>query len=498
MKIRFLLPCFALLSLMFLVGCPPTPEQPTAPEPVMLEPIPEPVTPEPVTPEPVTPEPVTPEPVTPEPVTPEPVTPEPVTPEPPAPPAAPVPPAVVMPAETPEETAVRERVVALGGSIRKNAEGRIDRVIIGNTSNLTLADAQAIGKLTSIAWIRLVGPTITDEYVEALSGLTNLKIVDFENSNITDRSLEILKACPEIHTLDLRRNLGLTDNAIKLFAEFPKLQTLNILYNGFTESSLYDLDQLQSVRILDLRALPVTDGVLMFIADMENLEEIYIRSNSVTNAGIAELVNCPKLRAIELQDSSIGVGSGAIFAEMKSLRFLRIFRGGQFGAEAVAELGVLTDLERLELRELGCSNEALLALKPLTQLKIVEFSELPNVDAATVIDVLKSYPKLESISIFSIPADDTVASFLATVPTLRSITLRETAITDAGLDALTALADLTFLDIRGNQERLTAQGMLVLGKFKNLQRLIFPATLDNPALRSAILENSPRCVFSPL
>jgi Leucine-rich repeat (LRR) protein len=356
---------------------------------------------------------------------------------------------------------------------------------------------QAIGKLTSLEWLRITGPSVTDEYVAALNDLPHLKIVDISNSIITDKSLEILKTRTEIHTLELQRNLQLSDNALKLFAEFPNLQTLKILYNGFSSASLYNLDALKTVQVLDLRGLPVGDDTLMFLADLENLEEVRFRSISITNAGIAELAKCEKLKTVELQDTSVGAGSADSFKEMKSLRSLRIFRGSEFGADAVAELGVLTDLDTLELRGVGCSNEALLALKPLTQLKTVEFSELPGVDSATVIDVLKSYPKLESIHIFAIPVNDSVASFLATVSTLKSVSLPATAITDAGLDALSVLSDLTLLDIHGNKERLTLPGATsALSKFKNLRRLIMPETLSDPALKSEILKNSPRCNFT--
>jgi Leucine-rich repeat (LRR) protein len=395
--------------------------------------------------------------------------------------------------ETPEEKVVRERTAQLGGSIQKNTDGRITRVIIEN-DNLKLEDAQAIGKLTSLEWIRLAAPSVDDDYVEALSGLVNLKIVDIENSNITDKSLEMLKALPEIHTLGLRRNEKLSDNAIKLFVDFPKLHTLRILYNGFSSASLFDLGNLKAIKILDLRALPVDDTALMFIGDLETLEEIHIRSGSVTNTGLKELARCPKLKILELQDTSVSAGSAEIFKEMKSLRSLRIFRAEKFGAEATAELGILTDLETLELRGVGGSNEALLALKPLVQLKTVEFSELPNVDSATVIDVLKCYPKLDRINIFGIPVDDTVASFLATVPTLRSVSLPATAITDKRLDALTALTELTLLDIHGNKERITLEGARVISKFSNLRRLIIPETLKE--LETEIPKVLPRCTVS--
>ena len=396
--------------------------------------------------------------------------------------------------ETSEEKAVRERTQQLGGTIRKNQAAQIIGIVIENSEQLTIADMQAIAKLSDLESIRLVGPTVTDEYVKAIGSLSKLKSVDIENSNITDESLEILKALPEIETLALRRNLAFTDKAIQLFAEFPNLKTLKILYNGFSSTALMGLGKLESVRVLDLRALPVGDDTLLFIAKLKHLEEIRIKSESVTNFGVAQLKKCKALKIIELQDVSVESGCAEEFKEMEQLRYLRLFRCKQFGAEAIAELGALTNLETLELRDLNSSNESLQALKTLVHLKTVEFSELTDVDAATIVDVLKSYLALENVRMFAMPADDSVAEFLASVPSLKSVALPATAITDKGLDALTALKNLQTLDIHGNKELITLQGAQVLSKFKNLRRLILPETLDDKNLKSTILKSSPRCV----
>jgi len=397
---------------------------------------------------------------------------------------------------TPEEKAVRERVTQLGGTCTNNREGKIIGVRIEN-NELSLADVQMIAKLTDLESIRMTGPSVTDEYVEAISGLTKLKSVDIENSNITDKSLEILKTLPEIETLSLRRNVEFTDQAIALFAEFPNLKTLNILYNGFSPASLFGLGKLTSVQSLDLRALQVGDDTLLFIAKLENLEEIHIRSTLVTNAGIAFLKRCKNLKIVELQDTEISRGCTEHFKEMGNLRSLRIFRAKEFGAEAILELGVLTNLETLELRGMNCSNEALKALKSLTALKTLELSELTDVDEETVIDVLKTFPKLENIRMFAMPVGDATAAYLATVPTLKSIGIPATAITDKGLESLTAIQGLTSLDIHGNKELITLEGARILARFKNLRRLIIPETLDDNALKSEILKSSPRCVITP-
>ena len=398
--------------------------------------------------------------------------------------------------ETPEEKAVRERVVQLGGTCTNHREGKMIGVRIEN-NELTLDDMQLIAKLTDLESIRLWGPSVNDKYVEAIRGLTKLKSVDIENSGITDQSLEILKTLPDIETLSLRRNVDFTDQAVALFAEFPNLKTLNILYNGFSPASLFGLGKLGSIRVLDLRGLQIGDDTLIFIAKLENLEEIHIRSTLVTNAGIAFLKRCKNLKILELQDTEISRGCAEHFKDMENLRSLRIFRAKEFGAEDIAELGALTSLETLELRNMNCNNDALKALKPLTALKTLELSELTDVDEETLIDMLKAFPKLESIRMFAMPVGDPVANYLATVPSLKSVGLPATTLTDKGLESLTAIQGLTSLDIHGNKEHITLQGARALAKFKNLRRLIIPETLDDKALQSEILKSSPRCVITP-
>ena len=70
--------------------------------------------------------------------------------------------------ETPEEKAVRERVEQLGGTCRKSSDGTIIGIVIEN-NDLTIGDMQLIGKLTDLESIRITGPSINDEYVEAMS-----------------------------------------------------------------------------------------------------------------------------------------------------------------------------------------------------------------------------------------------------------------------------------------------------------------------------------------
>ena len=393
-----------------------------------------------------------------------------------------------------EPETVQGLVERLDGTLKTNRDGEIIGIVI-ESNELTIDDMQLIAQLPDLESVRLKSAFLDDQFVEALSGLTQLKSVDIESTNITDRSLEILKELPNIETLSLRQNVKLSDKAIALFAEFPNLKTLNILYNNhLSPASLFGLGKLSSLRVLDVRGCQVGDDTLYFISKLENLEELRICSNQVTNEGIEDLVNCKNLKILELQDTSIEAGCAVFFKEMEKLRSLRIFRAPQFVAKAVSELGVLTNLETLELRGMSCSNDALKALKPLTNLKTVEFSELKGVDAETIIDVLKAYPKLESIRIFAmLSVDDSVATYLATRPGLKNIGLPVTSITDKGLDALTAIQNLTSLEIFGNKELITLEGARVLAKFKNLRRLIIPETLEDDELYLEILKSSPRC-----
>jgi hypothetical protein len=128
------------------------------------------------------------------------------------------------------EQAFLERVEQARWIINKKEQQRIERnddgeVIRLHLNHMQLApeDFAAMGKITTLQGISLVGTNVTDEDLKQLRGLTGLKSISLTNTEVTDEAITELKLHPEMRTMCLG-NVKITPAGIAdLKARFPKL-----------------------------------------------------------------------------------------------------------------------------------------------------------------------------------------------------------------------------------------------------------------------------------
>jgi len=398
-------------------------------------------------------------------------------------------------ADTEDDTIVDPAITAKAKEIIEKYSGTFtldkygDIVAFGFANqDISKEDQELLARLSEVTSFSLVGSSATDEFAKSLENLRKVKQVSMENGNITNAALESFVNYPELKTLSIRRCLKV--DSLDAVPKMPKLERLDILYNGFSNGALIRaLPNAPKLKHLDLRGIDAVDNTtLRYVSKIEPLESIRLRMAKDT--GVGHLKNCPNLKLIELQDASVSPDVYEVFREMPNLKSLRIFRAEDFGAEGIEQLEGL-QLETLELRALNCSPEALEKLQGMTTLKSLELSELTDVGTEDVLALLKTLPDLERIYIFDIPVDDTVAEYLATQQKIRNVGMPITGITDKGLAALTTLPNLTHLDIFGNKVNLTIEGAYAIANCKNLKSLVLPETLKDDELFDAIKKNSP-------
>ena len=374
--------------------------------------------------------------------------------------------------------AAKERIAALDGSVKMAKNGAITSIKLsaGDDSGVTLDDMKLIGRLADLESIQFEGSAFADPQIAELGNLKKLKSVTINNANIEDASLEILATLPELTSLDIRRDLKLTNASLAILQKMSKLTELYAHYNSFTNSGMAKISKIPTLKVVDVRGCAdVSDNGAKYLARLPELEEVYFRF-MITNAGVENLTAAPKLRFVEFQDcNDLNEGSVASFQKMPALRELRIFRCKGFNDAALAGIAALP-LERLELRDLNISNAGIAALKANSGLKSIELAELASVDAAGVNDLLAALKGLERVSCFALPLDDAaLAQIAANCPDLKSLGLRAVAVTDAGIDSILKFSKLETLDLRENGA-LSADAMLELGSLKNLKTLYIKET----------------------
>jgi hypothetical protein len=128
-------------------------------------------------------------------------------------------------------------------------DGKVEVEKVGRTDYLTVhlsdtkvkdADLEALKGMTQIRMLYLQNTGITDEGLANLAGLENLLSLSLNKTKITDDGLKNLAGLTKLHTLSLS-NTKVTDKGLEHVKELSELKTLHLKGTKVTEDGIKDL-----------------------------------------------------------------------------------------------------------------------------------------------------------------------------------------------------------------------------------------------------------------
>jgi hypothetical protein len=263
-----------------------------------------------------------------------------------------------------------------------------------------------------------------------------------------------------LRELDLSR-LPLQAQDLELLAALPMLQSLNLRSTGLVDADLDFLAGLTQLRSLDLGVTLVTDSGLERLQAMSNLEKLSLTGTAVSDAGLAHLQELSKLRDLRLEGTAISAEG------LRGLVGLPL-SGLGIGQTAIGDLG-LAHLRNFDLKDLSLYRNTQITAAGTQQLEALQ--------------------NLESLNLRGVDLEVTGFAFLAELKSLRKLNA-SLVMTDAALAYLSELTQLEQLGLYSNPE-LTDRGVEHLRNLKALHTLQLQFTgITDQGLTH--LENLPR------
>ncbi len=298
---------------------------------------------------------------------------------------------------------------------------------------------------------------LKNDQIKHFKGLPNLETLSLENAEITDEALNVLADLPNLKTLSLRRCTNITEGGLNLLPELaPQLERLLLLYTNTKNTGLIPVGKLVNLNVLDLRGcMQISDAGLAHIAGLQDLVDLKLRSYVITDAGMQHLGALKKLKYLAMEDCGVGNAGMADLAGLKNLEVFNVMRTvvGDEGLKHFAE----NKFRDLRLRETAVTGPGLDYLK----------SSLDTLTYLDLSETLISNDGLNHITPFT---------------KLKTLSLWNGSMDDAGLVALTGLQDLEDLDLQGCTN-LTSGCIEHLLKLEKLQVLNLSETvLDDAGL----------------
>lgn len=271
-----------------------------------------------------------------------------------------------------------------------------------------LDKAKEVGKLTDqdlltitqlpeglgeIKELRLVGGSITDTGIAALSKLPGLTSVDLAGSQVTNDGLKVIKDMPQLRSLGLSET-KIDDQAMNIIGEKTDLKEIALARTGVTDVGLSLLSELKDLEVLDISNTTITGRGLEKFKNMKHLRVFRAQHSSFQSPAMKFLAHCP-LEEINLDVTSANDAAMQYIAKMKTLKKLSM----EYCAVtdlSIKKMVIMKDLESVSFRNTpGISALLFDRLKNSKNLKQVNVAGLTMIQPAHCAMLKKLLPNCQ-------------------------------------------------------------------------------------------------------
>lgn len=257
------------------------------------------------------------------------------------------------------------------------------------------ADLDCLEALPNLDTLELGGTGVNDAGLIRLEGLTQLTLLNLDQTKISDPGLEHLKDLFNLQELSLRKT-KITDAGLVYLEKLTRLQVLVLDQTRITDAGLAHLKNLKLLYTLSLQDTLVGNNCLNYLASLPHIQKLDISNTAITNAGLRRLKEMPRLRSLALGGYLITDDDLDCLKELPYLESLTLIHTLN-SDDGMAKLGVMTSLKAVYLNDVSITEAGLEHLCELPQLETLDLTGTQFTDA--VLDRFRNFRKSPPLKI---------------------------------------------------------------------------------------------------
>lgn len=307
-------------------------------------------------------------------------------------------------------------------------------MLVSHSPTLGDEGLKSISQLASLVSLVVQQGAYTDRGLGHVQNLKSLQRLDL-GPKITDVGLAQLRGMNALRSIDLARNAHITDVGLTHLADLPALESLTLDRLKITGSCFASFQQHDSLRKLRLNFSEITDAGLVYVGKLRSLETLSLFSTKITDEGIMHLQGLGALRELDLGSTSVSDESAQALSKLTSLESLDLAR---WNTDAIFEgLKSLRHIKHLDASTIKLIGEG---LESLRSFEALESLKLPK--GVDDFSFLRSLPRLERLLIQRARLTSDLSDHLATLRSLKRLSLSEFEVVDEDYAWLGNLKDL--------------------------------------------------------
>lgn len=153
-------------------------------------------------------------------------------------------------------------------------------------------------------WLR-GNPRVTDNCIDTLVTMPNLKKLSVNDTQITDKGYEKISKIKKLEWLDLSTTKG-TGDGLRYIGQMPRLEVLHIEGGPFGLNGIKNLSKLKLKSLSSNHDKSINDQCLIVMSKQwPNLESLHIASVSITRTGLECIDNFKQMKNLNLNANAL-------------------------------------------------------------------------------------------------------------------------------------------------------------------------------------------------
>jgi F-box/leucine-rich repeat protein 14 len=276
----------------------------------------------------------------------------------------------------------------------------LKRFTIYNDESINGEGLAVLGNFKQLEELVLQGLPVSNEHLNLLEGIATLQRLDLsECSKISGAGLASLTQSRDLQDLKLSGCRRLDETAdFEPIAQFVQLKKLDISATRIRPEAVSLLTKLSQLESLDISSCNwIDDAAIEQIAKIKTLRRLKLDDLArLTDRSLVFLAELPDLQWLYLEDNRLLTGEGfSAFPDSTGLRFLEMHGLDKLSPKGLENLPRFSKLEKLTIYSTELTNEHLLAMKGIPNLRELEMDHDSQVDDNVSQQFRASLPRLK-------------------------------------------------------------------------------------------------------
>ena len=248
----------------------------------------------------------------------------------------------------------------------------------------------------------------------------------------------------DIQSAQLDYDYAPTEADLLTVTKFPHLNAIYIYSDQMQGDWLHHLAELKQLEHLHIDEAQLNDNHLIHIADLTNLIDLSLTSTPITDNALAQLQQLTKLNTLYLDDTNITGSTFHHLANMRNLEYLYL----DSSPIDTANLHHIADLPlaQLSLTDTALTDKQLAAIETLAPTLTTLYLDGTNITDAAA-DSIAKFTKLEYLYIQNTQISDNTLQAILNLPNLTEFFIFSTQITGTAFENAPTSLSLPYLNL---------------------------------------------------